>query len=232
MILALGDIHGNMDPTIKKINKLEITDAIILQVGDFGYSFADVLQSKKKYVKSLLYYNDIFKHKNIIMYVVRGNHDNPKYFNGEFCFSNLKLMPDYSVFDIKCWNVLALGGATSVDRCERKVNKEWWSNEKFTVDVDRLQAFRDIDIVISHNIPTVLSNTLPLLPLNNFFKKDVLLESELISEKKDFDLAYSILKENNKIAVWVGGHWHRSASLYNEHTLFRVAGINELVELI
>jgi UDP-2,3-diacylglucosamine pyrophosphatase LpxH len=63
--------------------------------------------------------NEQLKKKNITMYAIRGNHDNPAFFKGDHILSNLKLLPDYTVLDLEGKKILLVGGAVSVDRVPR-----------------------------------------------------------------------------------------------------------------
>ena len=85
---------------------------------------------------------------------MRGNHDNPNiWINNTFKYSNIKLIQDYETKIFNNKKYLFVGGAISVDRKQRKEGIDYWNNEKFILDEDKLNTFSDIDIVITHTCP-------------------------------------------------------------------------------
>ena len=134
-MIFIGDIHGNFNYIKYVIRHRHIEDETLIQVGDFGIGF------EKKHVDLDLLYdlNDFLKKHNCILYVIRGNHDDPAYFTGLFMFSHLKLVPDYTIVNIEDKNVLFVGGAHSVDRARRiEFNDVWFPDEMFNLDEDKL----------------------------------------------------------------------------------------------
>ena len=69
--------------------------------------------------------NKKLSERNINLFLFRGNHDNPLFFNrivtdkDRFMMSNVKVLPDYTVLTINGINVLIVGGGISVDRLLR-----------------------------------------------------------------------------------------------------------------
>ena len=136
----LGDIHGDFycierfcrkNKEKKKIN--------LIQVGDFGAGFDFNIPGQFMIKMDSL--NGILAEYNITLYVLRGNHDDPQYFTGTYenFWSNIKLMPDYSVVEIEGKRVLMVGGAISIDRLGRAEGKSWWSDEVFVLDEEKLK---------------------------------------------------------------------------------------------
>ena len=55
---------------------------------------------------------------------VRGNHDNPAYFDGvQFNHKRFLAVPDYTILSACNHTILCVGGAVSIDRCLRM--QEW-----------------------------------------------------------------------------------------------------------
>jgi metallophosphoesterase superfamily enzyme len=99
----IGDIHGNFNGLITKLTQRRIRNENLIQVGDFGLGFRrekDDLLFMDKLNESLI-------KKGNRLFVIRGNHDNPKFFDGAIQMSNLQLLPDYSVLNLEgkpcCW---------------------------------------------------------------------------------------------------------------------------------
>src|ERR1700753_1506161 len=117
-ILHLGDIHGRFENLKKLIKRYKIGKndevAYIIQCGDFGIGFHPTTDEENLHLL-----NKFLKRRNIIMIVIRGNHDDPSFFTGTHIFSNLKLVSDYSTMDIYGIKYLFVGGAISIDRKPR-----------------------------------------------------------------------------------------------------------------
>jgi calcineurin-like phosphoesterase family protein len=63
--------------------------------------------------------NKFLHEKDIFMIAIRGNHDNPEYFKGDYKFTNLHLVPDYTVLKLEGQNFLFIGWSISIDRKPR-----------------------------------------------------------------------------------------------------------------
>jgi len=107
-----GDIHGEF----KEIKRKEIINSILLIAGDCGIGFEKSEYYEQLYPKL----SKILTKNNCILLLVRGNHDDPKYFQQQLIdFPQMKTIPDYTVIQYKSHNILCVGGAISVDRRER-----------------------------------------------------------------------------------------------------------------
>ena len=148
-MIFLGDIHGNCAwlRYVIENNQSAYRNQTIIQVGDFGVGFTTEYNDNKT-LEDL----DKFLSKfNIIMYVLKGNHDNPLYFKGNHIFNNLKLMPDYSVIEVEGSKILLVGGALSIDRSDRLkymqiaasqgISREsYWFDEAFALDEKKIRS--------------------------------------------------------------------------------------------
>jgi len=238
MILMLGDIHGNWNKLINTIKSKKISDCAIIQVGDFGVGY------RTEY-NELIHLKNLDKElhdKNIIMYCIRGNHDDKNYFNGGYIFDNLKLMSDYSVLKIEEYNFLFVGGAVSIDR-KYNLSKmqlaaslglnspSYWYDEVFNLDKDKLANIKDIDIVVTHTCPQWCppDNTKGFGSLvMSFAKKDSELLSDLKCERDMLTEMFNILISNgNKIKKHYYGHFHRSQVSYYGDTQHILLDIDE-----
>jgi predicted phosphodiesterase len=242
--ICVGDTHGNFEYIRKKIKEKNITDMVLLHVGDFGVGF----NSERADRLNLERLNTRLKKNNCEMYVIRGNHDNPACFDGTWDWSNLHLVPDYTVVTIDGYDVLMVGGAISIDRVPRKrerqvyasqgIDKElYWYDEEFILNEDKLKDVKGVSYVVTHSAPHFVE---PInyqgLPthgylVESFAYEDVNLKKELDKEREDLTKMYEILKENNYISKWLYGHFHRSNAMYYEDTDFILVGINEFREV-
>lgn len=197
-------------------------NSIIVVSGDCGIGF-----NKEKYYYDLFVkYNEIFSKTNTIILFIRGNHDDPSYFNGEkINFSNIKAIPDYSVLITNNNITLCIGGAISIDRVWRKqqeaiINKYkkdykrklYWEDEKCVYDKDLIDEIINnnikIDSIISHSSPKF---AFPSDKPNsiNWFKLDSSLKNDIEDERDTLSKIYNHLSNSNlNIKFWCHGHFH------------------------
>ena len=69
-LLYLGDIHGNFNVIHQYVKMYGITDAHIIQVGDFGVGFNTVEKEKRL----LGMYHTQLVNNNVHVWAIRGNH--------------------------------------------------------------------------------------------------------------------------------------------------------------
>lgn len=245
-ILYLGDIHGHFNIIHQYVKLYGIKDAHIIQVGDFGVGFKSVDKEKRM----LEMFHDILLKNNVHVWAIRGNHDfKPHFDNDPFGFSNIHLIPDYTVLELLDKRILCIGGAISVDRkyrytkAQRMGNFEnqtlgvesWWPDELFILDRDKLGEMRDIDIVVTHTAPDYC------FPDNKFgvgsFVEGIIrdlgdteLKTDLLVERNQVTDAFTILRMNNNITHHYYGHFHKSDTLEMYGIKHRLLNVNELWE--
>jgi len=241
MILMFGDIHGNFNYVKNLLKQKSVTDCTIIQVGDFGIGFTSEVND----TNLLLDLNKFLSEKNIMMYAIRGNHDNPKFFDGTYKWSNLELIQDYTVLELEENKILCIGGAISIDRKPRlsqdmsqarygSSRRSYWYDEKVVFNEEFLTNIRDINILVTHTAPDfcVPSNKLGYGSLvEEFAQYDPTLKDELKEERDLMTKMWDILNENNKIQKHFYGHFHRSHVDKVVDCEHRLLGINELYEL-
>jgi len=196
MILIVGDSHADYN-YIKKMYTLAIKnrcEAIII-AGDFGY-WPDDNQGKQ----FLWHLNQLFKDKEMKLYFVDGNHED---------FHHIKKLPQYKVSEVpEAKNVfyiprgiiaeiddrkiMGFGGAVSIDKKYRIVDKSWFKEEQITNEHIKNMDKGDIDILITHDAP--------MMPNKERFKNDI--ESHIHREKIQ---QICMIKEPKML---VHGHYH------------------------
>lgn len=245
-ILYLGDIHGNFNLIHQYVKTYNITDAHIIQVGDFGVGFNTVEKEKRL----LEMYHHLLVKNNVMVWAIRGNHDYKPHFDSDpFGFTNIKLIPDYTVLEIEDKKILCVGGAVSVDRTWRytKLQKQgifenqtlgkesWWPDETFVLDIDKIKDLRDINIVVTHTCPDYCppDNTFGFGPfVEGIIKEtgDTGLKTDLIYERNQVTQLFSILKMNNDIEYAYYGHFHKTDTINMYGTKHRLLNVGELWE--
>jgi len=240
MILFLGDIHGNFEYIKGLIKRTKISDCAIFQLGDFGVGFGKPAYEKD----NLLLINKFMKERNIIMYAMRGNHDDPAYFNGDHIYDNLKLMPDYSVVEYDDYKLLLIGGAISIDRKMRlkddtaaarygSSRRSYWFDEKVVLDEEKLSQISNIDILITHTAPDWCTpqNKIGFGGLvDSFSENDPTLKDELKEERELMSKIFNLIQKQSFVKNHYYGHFHRSDITLNNGCQHQLVDINEFVE--
>ena len=202
-----------------KNKELLYDNALLICTGDCGFG----IKSLEYYMGMLSRLNEILAKNNCTLLMIRGNIDNPQYFDGKTInFSHIKAIPDYSVILTKKHNILCIGGGISIDRSWKKGHEKrlggktlYWENEAPILDHDKLneifQSGIQINGVVSHSAPTSV-------PVNNdnglkyWVEKDASLEKDVQNERNILEELFSILKKNKEdIVWWAFGHFHYHA---------------------
>lgn len=146
-VYVVGDIHGYIadfaDDVVSKVS-----NSLIFLVGDIGLGMYNPGQTQME----LFYLEDICRKKENIVIGIRGNHDNPAFFNNlekkskamKDYLQHVLFVEDYTIVETYKGNVLCIGGAISTDRNLReKVSEDhddgglvWFENE--AVDIKDL----------------------------------------------------------------------------------------------
>lgn len=239
----LGDIHGNFNHLMWRIKNENLKDCTIFQVGDFRIGFTTEFNDMN--ILGLL--NRFLRERNIKMYAIRGNHDNPKFFDGHLMnhFENLFLLPDYTVLEIEGKKILAIGGAVSIDRKPRLAemqmyrrngndNELYWFDELFVLNEEKLKGIEGIDILITHTAPDfchpVNKNGFGYL-VEQFAQGDDKLLEDLVKERNDVTRMWEILKEKNpNIKYHYYGHFHAKHTEIINGVEHKLLGVDELYD--
>ena len=174
---AVGDIHGRFESIKAMVENYGLRDACIIVCGDCGLGFA----KPQHYKDSLKKLNRLLKGRNVTLVLVRGNHDNPKWFSEDIVNTkHIVAVPDYTVIN-GC--ILCVGGAVSYDRHDRQCWKDaavtewlkyrpnrareealentqdrWWPDEPPVFDAGLMDGIRDaglgVRFVVTHTCPS------------------------------------------------------------------------------
>ena len=241
-ILVFGDNHDHWEVFPNFIRDYELDNCAVILAGDFGIGFDSMINETKK----LKYFSKRMAHTDSILFVVRGNHDNPEYFTSQFDTDNIKLLPDYTVLNINGLNILCVGGACSVDRTDRKsyyhskenskksdiiASNDYWPTEVFVYDQDKVMSMRNINIVVTHTAP---QNCPPYTKQNLDFwaaQDENILKDCRIERAQMFQMYDNLFHNNNMIDRWFYGHFHTSYKTPYLGTDFIGLEINEVYEV-
>ncbi len=148
-ILFLGDHHGEWSYLLDIIDTKKISDCYLISVGDSGIGFTD----KTNEIKRVKYLDYEFKERNIVFMSIRGNHDDPDYFQGDdrVALDNFELIEDYTLMEYGEKKIQFIGGAVSIDRTSRTEGRSYWEDEVVKFDKEKC---KEVDILVTHTAPS------------------------------------------------------------------------------
>lgn len=208
-VVVCGDIHGKFETLVYQCCvKYKMRDTLIIVAGDCGFVY-----------RAPAYYIDLWfgrlgdrlLHANNYIAFVRGNHDNPFYFDGKIIGApNFRAVPDYSVLTACGHQILCVGGAISIDRAERTEGKDYWADEKPVYSAKALAELRRvgyrIDTVVTHTAPSFCEFVTPPPSVT-----DPALLADMHDERETMDLLLDALRyDGHPLRRWYYGHFHHS----------------------
>lgn len=199
----IGDLHGNFAFIRWWLKQGHHKNITLIQVGDFGIGFKP---NTEDYVLQAL--NKELGARESILLVIRGNHDNPLWFDGKHDYEFIKFLPDYTTMEIDGLNHLFIGGGLSIDRRLRKEGVDYWKNEGFVKNLDLVSNLRNIDVVVTHNAPNFVEPFGFDGIVTYYADNDPTLLDELAKERNDITEVFELLQKNNNIQYHFYGHFH------------------------
>ena len=230
-----GDIHGELSGLVRNAVNRGISCADILVVGDFGAGFGRPKSMDVAYGKA----HAALEKNDICIYTIRGNHDNPAFFDGMHDFDRLHFLPDHRIIELCGKRIYPVGGAVSADidlvdplshKSRRMINdslikfgsskRVWWPDEAPVQIAEGLPTA--VDIVISHEAP--LSFEPPLMQADYMHNETFL---KIVESRKYLDYVLSQIKP----ALWFYGHYHSHFEGNYQNTLYRCLDIAEITQI-
>lgn len=225
----IGDIHGNLESITWEIcDRYKIKDSDFIFCGDFGVGFGGENSMRDQYNKI----EEKLKSSGNKYWVVRGNHDDPGWFDGMHNFPNLVFIPDHIPFNLNGKIIYPVGGGTSIDQAQRIKENEsnikygsrkrcWWPGERVTKKYLGLPD--KVDIVVSHEAPMDFE---PII----IKEGDGILSSVIDGIVTDRNYLSWLLRELHP-PRWFHGHYHFSTSGDYMGCLYRGLDIDEIFML-
>lgn len=240
-IVVCGDIHGDFSHLVYKLCvRYQMTDTLLIVAGDCGFGF----EVPKNYT---VYYNRLAirlrKANNWIVFV-RGNHDDPSYFQEEkVSYRRFRCVPDYSTIHACGHNILCVGGGVSIDRRTRIENNHkyagkttafYWEDEMPVFDENKIREIGEclrIDTVVTHTAPSFCP-----LQEKNFLKDwapyDPTLPDDCEKERKTMDKIFEALtNDGHPLDKWYYGHFHQTYQCKRHGVCFRMLDIMEFASM-
>jgi UDP-2,3-diacylglucosamine pyrophosphatase LpxH len=240
----MGDIHGEFDKLINFIKDKQYDGNVII-AGDCGVGFHN-------WEPDVHRLNSVCNKTNAHVYFVRGNHDNPFFFRGEYTLSNITLVDDYRLFQWGDEYVLTIGGAYSIDRRPRiyedknnairfaegrlkTLQETYWVDEAFVYlpeVIDEIFQNYNVQYVVTHSAP------LDCFPMGiesdivrSYCKTDENLRTDLIHERTTLRNMRIQIAEKKDIKCWCYGHFHMSKVSEMYGTKFVALNCEEIYEI-
>lgn len=245
-MVNIEDVQAAYTSKLKRSSYLNSTsnvdntynDSVIIVCGNCGIG----TKSKEYYDDVFTEFNKILDANNCFVLFVRGNNDDPSYFENRLIdFEHIKTIPDYSVVALKTYNCLCVGGSVSFDK-EWKLSQEkefgkkmFWENEAPIFKEDELDA-----ILKKFKISCVVTSTSPSFayPSTNAYKKSKWLSEDksifnrFSDERRIIDKIYEkIIDGDNKPYIWAYGRFKLSNQAKVNDILFSSMQSYQFVQL-
>jgi len=210
------------------------SNSVIIITGDAGFG-----TKKEEYYNDILSrLNNILKYNNTYIYFIRGNHDNPDYFeNKKIDLSNIKTVQDYSVIETANLNFLCVGGALSIDRRWRKEQENrlnklsgdfkkelYWDKELPIFNGDKIaEICKNINIncVATHTVPSFITSE-GNENIDEWAENDEAIISDSKLERTVMDRIFETLRDNSsKPIFWAYSHFHTNHTIRCSDTIFK-----------
>jgi hypothetical protein len=216
-LLFLGDIHGSWSDLFNILDIHSLSNISLISVGDVGIGFI----SKDKQERQLKLLDERFNKKNIDFFCIRGNHDDPSYFKGNYLCNNIKLLEDYTLCKYKDKLIQLIGGAISIDRTGRNSGTSYWSEEGVVFDRDKCKK---VDILVTHTAPTICYPQKLNEMVYGWAREDAYLLEDLSSERAVMDEIFKICNPS----IHLYGHFHTSKTEVINNCIHKLLDINEM----
>jgi hypothetical protein len=201
-LIFLGDHHGAWTSLFHNIAIKDIENCNIISVGDLGIGFSYTNDAQYRVCEKL---SEKFKERNIHFFGIRGNHDNPFFFEKKHRvdFENFQLIEDYTLGSYGDQQIQFIGGAISVDRVGRQVDISYWENERVAYNANKCKP---VDILVTHTAPSWCFPQKFNEIVYGWAKEDAYLIEDLNEERGIVDEIFKVC--NPRFHVY--GHFHSS----------------------
>ena len=218
-IFYIGDHHGDWKQLFWFANRLKLENCYLISVGDSGIGF----RPKNEQIENINVLNNKFKKLDITFMSIRGNHDDPSYYNGDnkIQLDNFQTIEDYTVMEHNGKLIQFIGGATSIDRTMRREGISYWSGESLNFQKDRLQK---VDTLVSHTAPSWCFPQAFNEMVYSWAREDADLLEELTDERAVMDEIAKVCQPS----LHLYGHFHDSWSEEINGCKHRLLNINEI----
>lgn len=225
-VYVTGDKHQRYEGISTMADRLKLNENdYVIVLGDMGLFWRNDKRDANSFIK---YFEETY---NFHLYFIDGNHENFKLLNAleedeqgmGYVSEHIRYLKRSRRYNIGGKDILAIGGADSIDKLRRTEGLSWWKDEAITdEDVERIDSGH-YDYVLSHCCPTSVfnENKLYLCTLRNIVD----------DSNPDFHISENKLEQIKNFITfdhWYFGHYHVDLHIDDKFTcLFH--GWEELV---
>ena len=246
-LYLFGPINEFWKGALFQMKTNNVQDAVVIFCGDFGIGFKPLEFYTNEFIKTI---EKELQTRNIIWLILRGNHDDPKYFQQKLINTDyVKCIPDYTVVKYFDHNILCVGGAITSSRkfrikkntekiatymkyykCSEEEAKKnttaiYWPDEQI---VYKPKVSENIDIICTHSAPS-FSYPVDISPTAiQDIKEDPALYKDIKDERKALDMVYEDYQDTVK--YWYYSHFYGRHSETIDGTMFRLLDTYELTQ--
>lgn len=215
-VYVTGDKHQKFDPILFFADQMELTEKdYVIVLGDMGLFWRNDKRDADEFIEFFE------RNYNFNLYFIDGNHENFKLLSNlqedenrmGYVSEHIRYLKRGRRYNIDGKNILAIGGADSVDKLRRTLGLSWWAEEQITDDdVERVEV-DNYDYVLSHCCPISIfnENKVYLCSLANIIDEE---DPELhVSENK-----LEQIKNFIDFKKWYFGHYHVDLHLNDKFT--------------
>lgn len=241
-LVFIGDIHNRFSNIVKQMS--DYSDTLFISTGDSHIGEIPFDYDVERF-ENIEY--KLSKNNNALL-LIRGNHDNPKYFKKDSSFKtilsetapHIVLISDYSIIKTKKYNILCVGGARSVDRVFGIRDITWFQNENIQKPSDNFfNENNNIDIIVSHSAPLFaqpleFSNELKhynSFVVNAYSLYDDKMKNDIYKERLLLKGIYEKLNNKHHIQYLAYGHYHKSIESKYNKTICLSLGVGEFKQI-
>ena len=223
MIYLTGDTHGNFDRIDNFCARMSTKRSdIMIILGDAGINFYGGWrdQKKKEFISML----------PITLFCIHGNHEQRpatifSYTEQEWRggtvyveeqFPSILFAKDGEVYDLNGLQVIAIGGAFSIDWMYRIPGRSWWPDEQPSKEIKaHVEKKLDdlgwkVDVVLSHTVPLKYEPVEVFLPGIDQSKVDKATEEWLDS-----------VEDRLHYGKWYAGQYHTTKRIDNLNIIYQ-----------
>lgn len=204
-VYVTGDKHQRYDGLESQAGWLELNEKdYVIVLGDMGLFWRSDRKDANSFIK---YFEENY---TFHLYFVDGNHENfdilnslPEDENGMgYISEHIRHLKRGRRYNIDGKDILAIGGADSIDRYRRMVNVSWWEAEQITKE--------EIDNIPAGHYDFILSHSCPISVFNNYYY-DLCEGCVTGADREEFRICNKQLERLlNKVTFnkWYFGHYH------------------------
>lgn len=222
-LYLMGDYHQQKSRLLAQIKTIPAESCVIV-LGDLeAYHPSDLIELDK-----------IATHHKAHFYIMRGNHDNPKFWQdrmwtGILNLHNITLLNEVDCLLWKQMKLITVNGAVSIDRtCFRFLEGKCWPKTEASPKdaIERVQALGSCDILITHT-----GNPSQYDLNNEFLASYASTDPLLIEDIKQERILIQKLQMASQCERHYYGHFHRSMTEEQFDVATRCLDICELLAL-